>query len=208
MALRGAVGVQWRTSASRQPQDQDTYTDKLSRSIKQNTTELIQNCIIDSILYCDYCQVFKHTHFFKMDSEIDDTETASSHTDASPRTSIAALAKRRPMPRKGHRKSRNGCISCKRRKVKCDEAIPKCRGCVRLELDCMYDEKKKENEAKQGQVVVMTRPLSVDPSWFNINDIRFFQHFTFTAYPMLPLDGWPIWQEVSQMAHEVDDSFR
>ncbi|KAF2649959.1 hypothetical protein K491DRAFT_683406 [Lophiostoma macrostomum CBS 122681] len=40
------------------------------------------------------------------------------------------------MPRKGHRKSRDGCLGCKRRKVKCDEARPICGNCHRFGLSC------------------------------------------------------------------------
>ncbi|EHY61059.1 hypothetical protein ABEF92_003100 [Exophiala dermatitidis] len=42
-----------------------------------------------------------------------------------------------PARRRTHRKSRNGCIHCKRRKVKCDEAKPECSNCVRFGLHCV-----------------------------------------------------------------------
>lgn len=41
-------------------------------------------------------------------------------------------------PRKGHRKSRHGCICCKRRKVKCDEAKPSCTNCAHFNIPCQY----------------------------------------------------------------------
>jgi hypothetical protein len=37
-----------------------------------------------------------------------------------------------------HRKSRQGCRACKTRKVKCDEARPKCRNCMLRREDCVY----------------------------------------------------------------------
>ncbi|PKS08366.1 hypothetical protein jhhlp_005310 [Lomentospora prolificans] len=49
-----------------------------------------------------------------------------------------------PAPRTGpqrmrpHRKSRNGCLNCKRRKVKCDEEKPHCTSCVRFNLSCSF----------------------------------------------------------------------
>lgn len=38
----------------------------------------------------------------------------------------------------GHRKSRNGCLKCKARRVKCDEVQPICGNCSRLHLDCAW----------------------------------------------------------------------
>ncbi|KAF7134194.1 hypothetical protein CNMCM5793_005922 [Aspergillus hiratsukae] len=44
------------------------------------------------------------------------------------------MALRRP-----HRKSRHGCVECKRRRVKCDEARPACSNCVKRRTQCEYD---------------------------------------------------------------------
>ncbi|KUJ07789.1 uncharacterized protein LY89DRAFT_702235 [Mollisia scopiformis] len=41
-------------------------------------------------------------------------------------------------PRRSHRKSRNGCSECKRRKVKCDEAKPTCGRCHLALQKCNY----------------------------------------------------------------------
>ncbi|KAK9464535.1 hypothetical protein V1512DRAFT_268178 [Lipomyces arxii] len=43
-----------------------------------------------------------------------------------------------PMPRRTHMKSRNGCLICKRRKVKCDELRPQCRNCIKHNVVCSY----------------------------------------------------------------------
>ncbi|DAA74738.1 TPA_exp: putative C6 transcription factor [Trichophyton benhamiae CBS 112371] len=40
--------------------------------------------------------------------------------------------------RRSHRKSRAGCLVCKRRKVKCDEARPGCRNCSNYGVACSY----------------------------------------------------------------------
>ncbi|KAH7353647.1 hypothetical protein B0T11DRAFT_356877 [Plectosphaerella cucumerina] len=40
--------------------------------------------------------------------------------------------------RKWHRKSRNGCKSCKSRKVKCDENHPSCHNCLQRGIRCDY----------------------------------------------------------------------
>lgn len=40
--------------------------------------------------------------------------------------------------RKFHLKSRKGCSTCKKRRVKCDEAKPLCNNCLRMKLSCGY----------------------------------------------------------------------
>ncbi|KAI1029528.1 hypothetical protein LB504_010649 [Fusarium proliferatum] len=44
----------------------------------------------------------------------------------------------RPMQRRAHQKSRNGCRNCKRRRVKCDEGKPSCSNCIRFPLPCDF----------------------------------------------------------------------
>ncbi|KAF4777609.1 C6 zinc finger protein [Colletotrichum scovillei] len=40
--------------------------------------------------------------------------------------------------RRSHKKSRNGCHNCKRRKVKCDETKPECGNCLRFSMHCDF----------------------------------------------------------------------
>ncbi|KAI5466852.1 hypothetical protein BGZ63DRAFT_9706 [Mariannaea sp. PMI_226] len=42
------------------------------------------------------------------------------------------------LARRPHRKSRNGCFNCKRRKVKCDEVKPACANCIRFGIPCDF----------------------------------------------------------------------
>ncbi|BDD57444.1 hypothetical protein MAP00_002807 [Monascus purpureus] len=41
-------------------------------------------------------------------------------------------------PRKSHTKSRNGCKTCKRRHIRCDESFPQCRNCTKHNCRCDY----------------------------------------------------------------------
>ncbi|KAG0158485.1 hypothetical protein PDIDSM_6000 [Penicillium digitatum] len=41
-------------------------------------------------------------------------------------------------PRKSHTKSRNGCKTCKRRHIRCDETFPQCRNCTKHNCRCDY----------------------------------------------------------------------
>ncbi|KAK9237327.1 hypothetical protein V1525DRAFT_361083 [Lipomyces kononenkoae] len=44
----------------------------------------------------------------------------------------------RPSKRRRHNKSRTGCTTCKKRRVKCDEAHPRCGNCSHLGLTCSF----------------------------------------------------------------------
>jgi hypothetical protein len=46
--------------------------------------------------------------------------------------------RRKPVPRKGHTKSRRGCFNCKRRRIKCNEKHPRCNHCIKAGLQCEY----------------------------------------------------------------------
>ncbi|TVY13243.1 Sterol uptake control protein 2 [Lachnellula arida] len=48
-------------------------------------------------------------------------------------SAITTFVSKRP-----HKKSRGGCKTCKTRKVKCDEAQPKCSFCEKRDLKCVY----------------------------------------------------------------------
>ncbi|TEA21518.1 Transcriptional regulatory protein moc3 [Colletotrichum sidae] len=43
-----------------------------------------------------------------------------------------------PRPPRRSVRSREGCLTCKRRKVKCDESRPRCSHCERLNLECKW----------------------------------------------------------------------
>ncbi|KAH6640391.1 hypothetical protein F5144DRAFT_599084 [Chaetomium tenue] len=105
--------------------------------------------------------------------------------------------RKRPVPGRGHRKSKKGCFSCKKRRVKCSEELPSCRGCRRLGLDCLYP-------ASPQLALSLSRNPSSCPSTFRLEDLRFFHHFLTAAYPALPFGLDDIWQSVAAMAHEYD----
>jgi hypothetical protein len=43
---------------------------------------------------------------------------------------------------------------------------------------------------------------------FDVNDLSFFRHFLFEAYPPLPIDGFAVWQQASQLSHQVSSVWR
>ncbi|KAK4654695.1 hypothetical protein QC762_0068250 [Podospora pseudocomata] len=42
------------------------------------------------------------------------------------------------MMRRRHKKSRRGCLECKKRHIKCDETRPRCINCTTVERECQY----------------------------------------------------------------------
>lgn len=122
------------------------------------------------------------------------TETSidSSPPDTSALTTTATPA-RQSLSRRGHFKSRLGCYSCKRRRVKCDESRPECSPCRRLGLHCVYP------------VVdsVTTVALSRNPSIIQLKDLRFLHQFLTAGFPTLPLQGEKVWWECAAMSHKV-----
>jgi hypothetical protein len=131
--------------------------------------------------------------------------------------------------RKGHRKSREGCFNCKRRKIKvcitlssmgcltksqCQETQPACENCTKKNLNCSYPAPK-TLKALQGSLLYASSPIaSVNlqgtPTIFTLTDMRLFHHFLMDAYPHLPVGNDSAWlSQVPLIAHHVSsDKFQ
>ena len=93
--------------------------------------------------------------------------------------------------RRGHFKSRLGCLNCKRRRVKCNEARPECSPCRRLGLTCEYP-----------ATYALAAPRA-NPSPLNLQDLRFYHQFLSVASPPLPLREPSVWSQCAAMSHDV-----
>ncbi|KAK0612119.1 hypothetical protein B0T14DRAFT_341289 [Immersiella caudata] len=109
-----------------------------------------------------------------------------------------ASQRRRPVPGKGHRKSKSGCANCKARRVKCTEEIPNCRACRRLGLDCRYA------SPPLPPPIALAGHFRTAPSALTFEDLRFFHHFLTAAHPPLPFGERKVWQDVAAISHEYD----
>jgi hypothetical protein len=117
-----------------------------------------------------------------------------------PSTQELVRVRKKPMPRKGHTKSRKGCFSCKRRKIKCPETRPSCGNCLKAEIVCEYPKPHQQEFAVPSPDVA----LQSTPTMFSMVDMRLFHHFVVRAYPSLPVGGDAIWTlEMPAFAHEV-----
>lgn len=72
-------------------------------------------------------------------------------------------------PKRGIKKrkySRNGCLECKRRKIKCDEDQPSCGHCSRIEHDCVYPDADAPKKPRKPRVSIRSKQFQ-----FVSNDI-------------------------------------
>ncbi|KXX83336.1 Sterol uptake control protein 2 [Madurella mycetomatis] len=113
--------------------------------------------------------------------------------------------RRRPIPRKGHTKSRRGCLNCKRRKVKCQENLPECSNCTRIGLVCQYPERRSTSPTSAlSALSAPSAPPQSTPTIFTAEDMRYFHHFLIAAYPALPILADDVWRDVACLSHSYD----
>ncbi|KAL2069250.1 hypothetical protein VTL71DRAFT_15588 [Oculimacula yallundae] len=86
--------------------------------------------------------------------------------------------------RRAHKKSRLGCLECKKRKVKCTEARPLCSYCIRSSCPCVYPDSVLASAPKSSpQSISSLSPKSfaaIDDSanTFDLLDLTLMNHFT------------------------------
>ncbi|KAK4195224.1 hypothetical protein QBC40DRAFT_186336 [Triangularia verruculosa] len=69
------------------------------------------------------------------------------------------------MMRRRHKKSRRGCLECKKRHIKCDETRPRCINCTTVERDCQYSTPGYQSSSEtSGSPVPVSQPAFVLPS--------------------------------------------
>ncbi|EHY57925.1 hypothetical protein ABEF92_001548 [Exophiala dermatitidis] len=96
-----------------------------------------------------------------------------------------------PPRRAAHEKSRNGCLTCKIRRVKCDETTPSCRRCTESGRTCegpvvrqfRFVQERSINQATTG-IQSPQAEVSVLIPQHNRNERRAFHYFTHHAAPV------------------------
>lgn len=129
-------------------------------------------------------------------------DTASAITTSSYSGRVQGRPHRRPIPRKGHTKSRQGCFSCKRRRVKCPENLPTCDNCQRLGLWCEYPPQR-DQVSEFMTLTAQQIHKSLSPIQMSQTDLHFFHHFLLHAYPGLPIQGEAVWREIAKYSQGV-----
>lgn len=77
-------------------------------------------------------------HFRKMIVSPADSSSASSSCPSTPRWRPPSHPHGKPRQKRHHNKSRDGCLTCRARRVKCDEQRPSCKACLKRALTCHY----------------------------------------------------------------------
>jgi hypothetical protein len=133
---------------------------------------------------------------------VEDTPNSISSNSSGPFSEldgVVARVRNKPIPRKGHTKSRRGCFNCKRRKIKCQETQPACGNCEKAGIVCEYPKIVQQQPGSS----IFRQPQAVNAA-FSMTDMRLFHHFIVRAYPHLPVGADAIWTlEVPAFAHEV-----
>ena len=131
-----------------------------------------------------------------------DSVSPNSSGPFSEQEGAVARVRNKPIPRKGHTKSRRGCFNCKRRKIKCQETQPACGNCGKAGIVCEYP-RLVQQQQQQADISIIRQPQATNAS-FSMTDMRLFHHFIVRAYPHLPVGADAVWTlEIPAFAHEV-----
>ncbi|KAK6199303.1 uncharacterized protein RJT21DRAFT_3112 [Scheffersomyces amazonensis] len=86
--------------------------------------------------------------------------STSTSSSTSPNTSTSNS--NTPAPISKPKRSRNGCSSCKRLRIKCDETKPQCEYCSHTNRECIYPTKENVKRKKQRQMIRNATGVSID----------------------------------------------
>ncbi|KAI0517926.1 hypothetical protein F5B22DRAFT_635445 [Xylaria bambusicola] len=108
------------------------------------------------------------------------------------------------MPRKGNVKVRTGCLTCKIRKVKCDEEKPSCRRCTSTKRKCDG-----YAPVSPSSAVSWYRPRHLFPNVHDSSERRSLQFFVEVAAPVLsgPLDPY-FWTHLVLQFSQMEPAVR
>ncbi|PNY23274.1 Sterol uptake control protein 2 [Tolypocladium capitatum] len=111
-----------------------------------------------------------------------------------------------------HARSREGCLTCKRRKVKCDEQRPRCSHCERLNMECKWRPQARTGAqtTQQVEMLASTTELSTHPAIENSPSSSIFQPAHVVSevfdYASFMWDSGDFWQQVTtNMGQDVGD---
>ncbi|KAI3609026.1 c6 transcription [Moniliophthora roreri] len=81
-----------------------------------------------------------------------------------------------------HTKSRSGCLTCRKKRIKCDETKPICKKCYRRNIECVQRPKNGNNQErrqqKQQEMVLYESLAAPTPIPIDITSLQTLHHFT------------------------------
>ncbi|GJC95664.1 C6 transcription factor [Colletotrichum higginsianum] len=92
--------------------------------------------------------------------------------------------------RKFHRRSKNGCTTCKQRHVRCDERKPLCTNCLQTGKDCIYPESEPDHDSRAASESVASE---AEAPLVNVVSHQPFAGFS-GDYQMSPMSQW-LWHQ-------------
>ncbi|KAL7953892.1 hypothetical protein V8C34DRAFT_317790 [Trichoderma compactum] len=111
--------------------------------------------------------------------------------------------------KKLHHKSKRGCDQCRKRRVKCDEKVPRCSACTRRQEPCgcsISDSRRREVERSQEILAVDQVPQSVSQQHKLVSDevvnllhMKLFHNFQHQTIPTLLFDSGA-WENAMQLS--------
>lgn len=133
------------------------------------------------------------------------TASTAGSASTSPTATTSPLSTKQKQPkRRPHNKSRRGCLTCKRRRVKCDETHPICKNCQHLDLECSFT----VPAASAAGASTAPGPNTANALSPGVNtlDIQLFHHYTKVVWKTIVQAGisneqiWSI--DIPQLAFE------
>ncbi|KAK0451292.1 uncharacterized protein EV420DRAFT_1766345 [Desarmillaria tabescens] len=125
------------------------------------------------------------------------------------------------MPIRTHIKTRTGCKTCKRRRVKCDEELPICKNCTRRSIECVWIDTSQSHSVAPGTSTRATSSTSPENSpstiskWtgagsFDLLTLELIHHYTTATSHTLSPDPAKacVWDtSVSKLAFDPKNHF-
>ncbi|KAK0473565.1 hypothetical protein IW261DRAFT_1503509 [Armillaria novae-zelandiae] len=101
---------------------------------------------------------------------------------------------------RAHHKTRSGCKTCKRRKVKCDEEVPICKNCTRRGVECVWSntaQPDSESSAPEDPPSTVSRRTNIAGT-FDLLTLELIHHYATSTSHSLSSDpaAVSVWQTV------------
>ncbi|QPC61320.1 hypothetical protein HYE67_003551 [Fusarium culmorum] len=108
--------------------------------------------------------------------------------------------------RRTHTKSRTGCLNCKRRKVKCDEARPSCFHCTRHGVVCSLSSSSSVNDADETYSPSLPNLTSSTPKSLDSHHVDSPHYFQDYSHPsptdqIAPFPPHELWARDCELMH-------
>ncbi|KAK4166403.1 acyl-CoA N-acyltransferase [Cladorrhinum sp. PSN259] len=110
------------------------------------------------------------------------------------------------MMRRRHKKSRKGCLECKKRHIKCDETRPRCINCATVERECQYSTTTSGDMAEGSPSGSASASVGTSPQPPAVPSPAGIPVSTYAPLPAIPAMGIPSHPSVQQLNQHIFNS--